>query len=105
MRGRRLKTLFAGLVVVLAVFGGVAAAQAGSDFYKGKTVTLILPNSPSGQMTQYARMIAPFIAKHIGANAVRIKNMQGAGGVVGANYLWHAKPELMSSALLGLNTI
>lgn len=97
MKGRTLKLLLAGLIATLAIFGGLAAAQT-SDFYKGKVVTLILPNSPSGQMTQYARMIAPYIAKHIGAADVRVKNMQGAGGVVGANYLWHVKPDGMTIA-------
>ena len=98
MQGMKLRTLLAISIMTLAILGGVAAAQSSSDFYKGKVVTLILPNSPSGQMTQYARMIAPYIAKHIGAADVRVKNMQGAGGVVGANYLWHAKPDGMTIA-------
>lgn len=83
---------------LLALFGGLAAAQSSSDYFKGKRITLILPNSPSGHMTQYARMIAPYIQKHLGAADVHIKNMQGAGGVLGANYLWHAKPDGLTIA-------
>ncbi len=90
--------IIVGLVAVLALAGGLATAQSSSDYYAGKTVTLILPNSPSGQMTQYARMIAPYIAKHLGAKDVRVQNMQGGGGVVGANYLWHVKPDGMTIA-------
>lgn len=97
--GQKARTkILVGIIATFALVAGVAAAQSGSDYYKGKTVTLILPNSPSGQMTQYARMIAPYIAKHLGASDVRVKNMQGAGGVVGANYLWHAKPDGMTIA-------
>jgi tripartite-type tricarboxylate transporter receptor subunit TctC len=97
--GRKARfNILTGLIAALALFGGMTMAQSSSDYYKGKTVTLILPNSPSGQMTQYARMIAPYIAKHLGAADVRVKNMQGAGGVVGANYLWHAKPDGMTIA-------
>jgi tripartite-type tricarboxylate transporter receptor subunit TctC len=74
-----------------------APAQAGS-VYDNKVVTLIVPNSPSGKMTQYARLIAPYIAKYIGASEVRVENHQGGGGLKGSNLLWTSKPDGMTMA-------
>ena len=44
-------------------------------------------------MTRYARMIAPYIAKHSGAADVRIRVMTGGGSIRGSNYLWFSEPD------------
>ena len=94
MSGRRLGLLAACAVTAAAV----ATSAAAGPVYKGKIVTLIVPNSAAGKMTQYARMIAPYIAKHLGATDVRIRNEQGAGGLKGSNHLWNIKPDGMTIA-------
>jgi tripartite-type tricarboxylate transporter receptor subunit TctC len=78
--------------LVLAGVSGHAVGQI-NDFYRGKVLTIIMPNSPSASMMRYARMIAPYIAKYSGVREVRINNIRGAGGLIGTNTLWHAKPD------------
>lgn len=87
-----------------ALAAGATMAAAG-PVYDGKTVTLIVPNSPSGHMTLYARTIAPYVAKHIGAKEVRVENQQGAGGLKGTNNLWNAKPDGMTIAFTNIPTL
>ncbi|KKM10484.1 hypothetical protein SY88_12325 [Clostridiales bacterium PH28_bin88] len=89
------------VMTVLAGCGGKQSAQqSGGDqkpaaeesVLKGKTLTLIVPHSPGKGFDTYARMAAPFIEKYSGATVV-VKNVTGAGGVVGTNELWNSKPD------------
>ena len=51
-----------------------------ADFYRGKTVTLIVGYSAGGGYDTYARILARHIGKHIpGQPAVVVQNMPGAG--------------------------
>lgn len=96
------------LTVILATIvaaGGLALAQVESDFYEGEVVTLIVPNSPGGRMSSYANMLAPYVAEHVGADEVRIRNMQGAGGIIGTNNLWNADPDGMTIAFTSVPTL
>ena len=70
-----------------------APITAYSASIRGEIVTIISPNSAGGMMTRYARMIAPYIARHSGAQDVRVRIMTGAGGIKGTNYLWFAEPD------------
>ena len=58
-----------------------------------------------GAMTQYARMLAPHIAKNLGAKDVRVDNQPGAGSLRGTNMLWNAKPDGMTIAFTNLPTL
>jgi len=76
------------LAAALGVADGAAAATV-----RGERITLIIPNSAGGLMARYARMIAPYIAKHAGADQVRVRIMTGGGNIRGTNYLWFAEPD------------
>lgn len=78
--------------LALALILGAPASLA-DPVYKGKTATLIVPNSPAGQMTEYAQTIAPYIAKHLGARTVRVDNQPGGGGLKGTNTLANSEPD------------
>jgi putative tricarboxylic transport membrane protein len=95
--GKSLATATGVLASVLAVAAPVTVS-AQEALYSGKQVTLIVPNSPSGTMTQYARTLAPYIAKHLGAKNVRVENQTGAGGLKGTNALWRAAPDGLTFA-------
>lgn len=84
------------MAAVILLGSSVAAttpAFSAENYYKGKTVKLVVPNSPAGTMTQYARMLAPYIQKALGARLVRVENQPGAGGLKGTNALWRADPD------------
>ena len=72
-----------------AMFAGKAAADAVADFYKGKTVTVVVAAGPGGGHTKYTQFIAPFLQKHLPGNPKFIvQNMGGAGGTKAANFLY-----------------
>lgn len=87
------------LTILFAIVMGVAACTSpgqGSNkqgsaadakaFYKGKTVKLSVGSSPGGGFDTYARLLAPYLAKALGAHVV-VSNEPGAGGVVMLNNL------------------
>ena len=43
---------------------GTASAQA-NDYYKDKVLNIIIAGSPSGGHSRYARLIEPYLAKHM----------------------------------------
>jgi tripartite-type tricarboxylate transporter receptor subunit TctC len=73
--------------MLLAVAAVPASAQ---DFYRGKTIDIIVATSPAGGYDQYARLLARHMGKHIPGNPnFVVQNMPGAGGIRAANYLFN----------------
>ncbi|HXF54576.1 MAG TPA: tripartite tricarboxylate transporter substrate-binding protein [Hyphomicrobiaceae bacterium] len=78
----------------MAVAPPIALADEVADFYKGKTVSVIVGYSPGGGYDTYARVLAKHIGKYIPGNpTVVIQNMPGAGSLVAANYLYNIAPK------------
>ncbi|MDH3445688.1 MAG: hypothetical protein OEN50_17310, partial [Deltaproteobacteria bacterium] len=65
------------------------------QFYKGKTIRLIVGLAPGGGFDTYSRTIARHMGKHIPGNpAIIVDNMPGAASLVSANFLYRvAKPD------------
>ncbi|HXG53674.1 MAG TPA: tripartite tricarboxylate transporter substrate-binding protein [candidate division Zixibacteria bacterium] len=73
-------------------FPASQAAAAEQDFYKGKTVRIIVGFSAGGGFDAYARAIARHLGRHLpGGPTVIVENMPGAGSRVAANYLFRAQ--------------
>jgi tripartite-type tricarboxylate transporter receptor subunit TctC len=71
-----------------------AAAQSPAEFYKGKNVDLYIGYSVGGGYDLYARMLAKHVGKHIPGNpTVVTKNMEGAGSLRLANWLYNVAPK------------
>jgi tripartite-type tricarboxylate transporter receptor subunit TctC len=81
--------------VVLAVISPTAGwTQSPAEFYKGKTVDMMVGFSAGGGYDVYARMVARYIGKHIPGNpTVVVKNLEGAGSLRLANALYNALPK------------
>ena len=78
------------LGVALAVASALhpAFAQSVEAFYKGRTITLVVPTSPGGNYDLNARLVARHIGRFIpGQPTVSVQNQPGAGGLVLANRL------------------
>ena len=70
------------------------AADAVADFYKGKTVNVLIGVGVGGEYDLQARLVARFIGKHIPGNPTVVpQNMTGAGGLKMANYLYKVAPK------------
>ena len=81
------------------------ATGARADSVQGEVITILSPNSAGGMMTRYARMIAPYIAKHSGARDVRVRVMTGGGGIRGTNFLWFAEPDGRTIAFTSVTSL
>src|SRR3954467_1770259 len=84
--------LLAGIMAVVAT-ASPASAQAGADFYKGKTVTYVAATSPGGGYDLYGRLVAEFMQKHLPGSTFIVKNVPGAGHLVGTNTIYASKPD------------
>lgn len=78
-----------GLVMLLAS----GPAMAGAEYYKGKTVTYIVATKPGGGYDTYGRLIAKYMEKHLPGSEFVVKNIPGAGHIIGANQLYASKPD------------
>jgi tripartite-type tricarboxylate transporter receptor subunit TctC len=73
---------------------GAASAQTVEEFYKGRQISLIVGFNPGGAYDPYARTLARHLPRHLpGAPDIVVKNMQGAGSVRAANYLYNVSPK------------
>ncbi|CAN0314092.1 unnamed protein product, partial [Phaeothamnion confervicola] len=82
------KTLIAVGVIALTM-----PAPALSQYYKGKTITMIV-NYPAGGPTDIeGRIVAQHLPSYIpGRPTIVVKNVGGAGGLIGSNQLGEAAP-------------
>lgn len=82
-------------LAVLFVSSGVVGAQ---DFYRGKTVRVIVGGSAGGGFDIYTRAMARHMGKHIPGNpSLIVENMTGAGTLIAAKYVHSsAKPDGLS---------
>ena len=86
--------LFSALVVALMTLVPAAhAAESAEEFYKGKTITYIVATAPGGGYDAYGRLVARFMQKQMPGTKIIVKNLPGAGHVVGANTIYAAKPD------------
>lgn len=93
---RWLRSRGALITALIAVAFFASAVQATpQDFYKGKTIRLIVGASAGGGYDTYSRLIARHVGKHIPGNpAIVVENMAGAGFLISANYIYKvAKPD------------
>jgi tripartite-type tricarboxylate transporter receptor subunit TctC len=77
------------------LLAGTAAGEAQSvaDFYRGKTVNMVIGVGVGGEYDLQARLVARHIGKHIPGNPLVVpQNMTGAGGIKMANWLFTQAP-------------
>jgi tripartite-type tricarboxylate transporter receptor subunit TctC len=86
-------SMAAGSLLVAVAAASPASAQSGADFFKGKTVTYIVSTAPGGGYDSYGRLIAEAMQKHLPGSTFIVKNMPGAGHLIGANAIYASKPD------------
>ena len=68
--------------------------KAVADFYRGKTVRIVVGFSAGGGYDQYSRLIGRHLSKYIPGNpAIIVDNMAGAGSIIAANHTFNAAPK------------
>lgn len=66
--------------------------KADLSFYKGKTVTMIVPSKPGGSFDAWGRLLAPEMAKYLHAT-VNVRNVPPGNTIVGQNQLASSAPD------------
>ena len=71
-----------------------SSAAAAADFYRGKTLRLMVGSDTGGGYDSYARTFAHYLRKHIpGEPTIVVQNMPGAGGMAATNWLFNVAPK------------
>ncbi len=90
----RIGCKLASAVVLVLTLAQEAGAAGATDFYSGRTLTVLVGHSVGGGYDLYARMLARFLGRHIpGQPGVIVQNMPGAGGLRLTNYLYSVAPK------------
>ena len=88
------KLAVGGALAFALPFSASVQADEGANFYKGKTVTLVIPYSAGGMYGLNGRIMSRHIGKHIpGKPNIVVQHMTGAGGSKAANYMYAAAPK------------
>ncbi len=88
------------LCALLAIAAGVigslapAAGEPVGDFYRGKTLKVVVGYAAGGGFDAYARLLAEYLPQHLpGAPTVVTQYMPGAASVKAANYIYSVAPQ------------
>ena len=82
------------LAILVVASAAAVRAQDPADIFRGRVVDMEIGYSPGGGYDLYARTVANFIGNHIpGHPTVVSKNMEGAGSLRLANWLYNAAPK------------
>ena len=94
-----MKSKLAALFVTSTVLSPIAAHA--DDFYKGKTITIVIGFSAGGDYDLRARLLSRHMDRHIaGTPTIVARNMPGAGGVAATNWLAKLAPRDGTSMLM-----
>ncbi|MBX9775286.1 MAG: hypothetical protein K2Y71_12855 [Xanthobacteraceae bacterium] len=81
-------------LAVMTVLVSGASVHAQNDFYRGKTVRIVVGSEAGGGFSTYSLLLSAHLGKHIPGNpSVTIEHRPGAGGVTAIDYLASAAPK------------
>lgn len=91
------------------------AQQSAEEFFSGKTLNYIVSSEPGGGYDTYGRLIARHMEKYLPVRRIVVRNVTGAGNIIGANTIYVSRPDgltigtfnsgLIYGQLLGLQGI
>ena len=86
---------------LLPLSAGISAEY---NYYKGKTLTMLIPHAPGGGFDTYARTIMPYLEEEMGVK-ITPKQAKGGGGIRGTNLVWAAKPDGLTFAISSIPSL
>lgn len=88
-----MKHAVAAIAALLVLACSPLRADPIADFYRGKTITMVIGYGAGGGYDLYGRITAEFLGRHIPGNPIIVpENMPGAGSFKAAQYLYSAAP-------------
>ena len=101
MQNRFRSIVCSALAVAAVALSAPAGAQTPEDFYRGKTVTMIVGSTAGATYDIWGRLVARHLGSHIpGAPNVVVQNMPGAGSTLATNYIYNAPTQ--DGSVIGL---
>src|SRR6187200_1953019 len=92
-RGEFLRVSAAAMAAAAMPLRG-AAAQSAAEFYRGRTITLIIPTAPGGINNLAGRLVARHLGRFIpGTPAIVAENREQGGGLALANSFANGAPK------------
>jgi tripartite-type tricarboxylate transporter receptor subunit TctC len=82
-----------------------ASGEADLSFYDGRTITYIVATGPGGNYDAYGRLIGRYMQKYLPGSRVIVRNVPGAGHIVGANTLYNSRPDGLTIATFNTGLI
>ncbi len=96
------RTVLAALVALAALVPPAAQAQ----YYKGKTIIMIVNYPPGGPTDIEGRIVAQYLPAHVpGHPTVVVKNIGGGSGLLGSNELGDATPDGLTIGFFTLDVM
>ncbi len=93
---KSLGTLKAAVIVSIFFLSIFSIAQAATNpdlkFFEDKVVNIVVSTKAGGGYDAYGRMVARHLRKHLPKSVVIVKNVPGAGHIIGANEVYLSKP-------------
>lgn len=99
--GRRVGT-FAPVIAVVGLLaacgqdegGDSSASSEDCENYPSEDISLVVPYAPGGGFDAWARLMAPYLAEHLGGTVdVQVENIEGGGGMRAVNQVYAAPPD------------
>lgn len=98
---RSIHRILSTVLPIVAAMGLVPAAQAQTDTYPDRPITVVVAYPPGGSTDLTGRAVADQLAKKLGVTVI-VENVGGAGGAIGAHKVSRAAPDGYT-LLLGAN--
>jgi tripartite-type tricarboxylate transporter receptor subunit TctC len=75
-------------IALTGLASSTAAADPIADFYRGKSISMVIATAPGGDYDLRARLVARHLGRHIPGNpSIVPRNMPGGVGIQAANYM------------------
>jgi tripartite-type tricarboxylate transporter receptor subunit TctC len=90
---RRFARHFGAAFAASMMLAPVAAQESAEEFFDGKTLTYIVSAEPGGGYDTYGRLIARHMEKYLPVRRIVVRNVTGAGNIIGANTIYVSRPD------------
>ena len=100
-----LKHWLALAAAVLFVPVSALAAPAPNEMFRGKTITYLVSTTAGGGYDTYGRMIARYMPKYLPGARIIVRNVPGAGNIIGANAIYTARPDGLTVGMFNTGLI
>lgn len=102
---KRMLTAALGFGLVCAAASAWAAPAADANYFKGKTINYIVATGAGGGYDTYGRLIARFMQKYLPGSRMLVRNVPGAGHIIGANTIYNARPDGLTFGMFNTGLI